>query len=199
MKVVLSNEQKVIKLAVEPSANGGVGPTGPTGATGPSGATGPAGATGATGPSGGGGSTKAAIVSKINSSQNIFSGGATQVHFDTVIYDPNSLWSSGNIFFTAPANGAYLLTATVSWFAQASGAMQLGFGINGSSFDYQNIQLNPSTSGVGTNTQFSQSTTAIVNLNTGDTVQLEVLQSSGNTVQILAGASNVSFFSISSL
>jgi hypothetical protein len=141
-------------------------------------------------PSSGGVAGKSPIgasVSLSNVLQSIANGAVQAVSFDTKNFDTSGfvVGALPALFFTAPFAGLYTLFGGAQWLPNATGVRNIGFVVNnnGAFIGSQVFTNAPATIG--------QTTSALVNLNAGDVVNLSVVQSSGAALQIAGSNVNL--------
>lgn len=122
---------------------------------------------------------------RISANQSIANGGTgQQVTFDTVAFDVGAMrntLSPSQIVIPAGGNGAYRISASLSWAPSATGIRGLYFWKNGVAF-FTQYAAGVSVSGDGP----SQACTIDVQLVAGDIMQLTAFQDSGGALNILA-------------
>lgn len=124
-----------------------------------------------------------------STSQNITDAAWTTLIFDTDVYDVGACHDpvTNNSRLTVPAGaaGLYLVMATITFAANATGIRGLRFALNGSAIEGGVFQAGISGSGVGTGLNL---VTAIV-LTAGQYMEAQAFQSSGGALAVgaLAG------------
>lgn len=145
---------------------------------------------------GGGGGTPTGAAYFLASTQSIPDSTQTVVNFDThgtSSFDTGSYHGAGSGKFTVPATGLYVVTAAVQWDTGSAGAREVAFIVNGAATP--RIALATSAA-VGNNEAIC--TSAVLSLTAADTVQLQVYQSSGGALNVLA-TEHATYFSIARL
>lgn len=111
----------------------------------------------------------------LGTSQSIASGAVATVNFDTVLYDPSSMWAPGSHAFRAPVDGSYVVTGCLRWTAvatDAGGRRTSYFLVNGvATPQYGNAAVSSDGSGAAGFT-LSTLSSAILSLAAGDLVTL---------------------------
>ena len=175
--------------------------TGPTGAiqTGPTGAalTGPSGISNVTGPTGAGaGAVSARYTNTGPTGQTLATSADTIINYDTVDYDTHTAVTIGASWvFTCPVQGKYLIMASVETVASNNfdlgDQLQIKIDKDGGAVSHNRIVLQASPTAWVCNAYVH----ALINLNFGETIYIEVNHSS-DAAEKLSTSPNANWVSI---
>jgi hypothetical protein len=122
----------------------------------------------------------AARLGRTSSNQSIPDSTTTALQFNTEFEDTHNGHdnSANNSRYTAPIDGLYLVTATVTWAQNSSGIREIGLRVNGSTvYDGARV-VNAS------NITHVQSVNHLIRLNAGQYVEATVWQSTGGPLAV---------------
>ena len=120
-----------------------------------------------------------------STTQSISNSTNTTVIFSNVLNDTHAAFNSTTGQYLAPVSGYYSVSACVDWAASATNARTLLVLVGGSTFTILNYVNAPSGA-----TSCIQSGTAVVYANAGQTIEVQVNQTSGGALNIGANTNN---------
>lgn len=128
--------------------------------------------------------------------QTITTATSTALVFTSERFDTGSFHddSTNTTRLTIPANGIYLITATIRWGSDGVGVRQLSFQINGST-PISHDAIAPASGVSGT----LMTSTTIYQMIAGDYVECIVRQTSGGNLAVVAAANESPEFAIARL
>lgn len=116
--------------------------------------------------------------------QSIAHGTLTNVAFDTALENSAGMWSAGTpTRITSVANGVYAISAQIVWDANAVGERRITIRKNGGAASNSSNWMAVTVAGVVTAQNLA---TFQFGLNVGEYVELEVGQSSGGALNVIA-------------
>lgn len=120
-----------------------------------------------------------------STSQSILNNTTTAISMDTELFDTDSYWSAtAPTRLTLPATGYYSLYGNGHWDANGTGRRNSAFYLNGGATGYGGLSFAPN-SAVPT----YQLATTLIHGTAGDYWEFKVLQTSGGSLNYVAGAS----------
>jgi hypothetical protein len=150
---------------------------------------GPTGSTGATGPAGTASDISARVYRSTN--QSLTSGSLVTISFDTESWDTSALHdpSTHTERLTIPQTGVYVIGGCVAFTSNSTGRRLLILRQNGSgSGDGTAIILDSRTGVTGSGVETEVAVSSVWQFTAGDWLTLEVVQSSGSTLNALTHA-----------
>ena len=120
-----------------------------------------------------------AVILSNSTDQEVTSEPLTTVTFNTVLYDPLGMQTSPSLI-TIQRSGLYLVNDGVNWAANATGYRRIQVERNGELNDDIAALIGPASPIATT----AQTGSGLVRLNAGDTLQLDVAQTSGGNLKI---------------
>lgn len=138
---------------------------------------------------------------KLSANQSNVTGNGTQykIPFDTVDFDSASAYNTGTKIYTVPSTGIYnLIRSDFLFGGSAITTILLGwYSINGAAFPgIRVVDNNPASLGLGVGGEFILSTSTLVSLNAGDTIEVYIdANGSGSDNVGVGGGAASAFFS----
>lgn len=122
-------------------------------------------------------------------SQSIGNSSVTTLSYDTLIFDSHSGWNSGTHVYTVQVAGWYWASILVNWQTNTSGIRTCRLNRNGTG---SSVVIGTCTPGTGTSA-IGTYITGPVQCSIGDTLKVEVVQTSGGSLstQVTAGYTSV--------